>query len=271
MADASSCSKSIDAMKWSLASGAILTHPGLGVSCGSVMKFLLSLLTAAVFLLVPVAAYADDVAGSVGLHITEAAVAPTEGMLSRDVVVAIHELQADRGAVLLDSAGRGAVSSQAGDVLVAVNAGPRVHLYCDISARRSLAGGFIPCFEDQNGDGRFETRYLGSTRVNIPSTFLMLAAPDTIEPAAFREAEAHERPVVRVGFEPCARGRQPTFRLVISTEVSRWSGGGRCRSAEQTLQNIGIGFATLNTESGVSYRVTQTLPAGGEVLLFPHF
>lgn len=235
------------------------------------MRFLLFLLAAAGFLFVPVAAYADDVAGSVRLHVTEAVVAPAEGTLSRDEVVAIHELQADRGAVLVESAGRGAVSSQAGDVLVAVSAGPRVHLYCDISARRSLAGGFIPCFEDQNGDGRFETRYLGSTRMNIPSTFLMLAAPDTIEPAAFREAEAHERPVVRLGFEPCALGRLPTLRLVISTEVGRWSGGGRCQSAAQTLQNIGVGFATQSTESGVIYRLTQALQAGGEIFLFPNF
>jgi hypothetical protein len=236
-----------------------------------VMRSLFPLLAAAGILLSPVAAFGEDVAGSVVLHVTETAVAPAEGMLNRDEVVAIHELQADRGAILLDKAGRGAVSSQAGDVLVGINAGPRVHLYCDISARGALAGGFIPCFEDQDGDGRLETRYLGSTRVNIPSTFLMLAAPDAITPAAYREAQPQERPIVRIGFEPCALGSRPTFKLVISTEVGRWSSGGRCRSAEQTLQNIGVGLATENSENGVSYRLTQPLQAGGDVLLIPRF
>lgn len=128
---------------------------------------------------------------------------------------------------------------------------PRAHLYCDISDRRSLAGGFIPCFEDKDGDGRLETRYLGSTRVNTPSTILMLANPDRVEPAAFREAADTERPLVRIGLEPCALGRRPTFKLVISTEVGLWAGGGRCQSAEQTLQNIGIGIVVESTENGV--------------------
>jgi hypothetical protein len=233
------------------------------------MRSLLSLLAAAAVLIIP--AHAEDVGGSVMLHVTETAVAPTEGMLRRDEVVAIHELQADRGAVLLENAARGAASSQAGDVLIAVSAGPRAHLYCDISTRGALSGGFTPCFEDQDGDSRLETRYLGTTRVRTPSTLLILAAPDTIEPAAYREAQAHERPIVRLGFEPCALGRRPTFRLVISTEPGHWSSGGRCQSAEQTLQNIGVGFATQEVSNGVSYRLTQPLQAGGEVLLFPSF
>jgi hypothetical protein len=235
------------------------------------MKHLLLLLAAATALTLPITAHAEDVGGRVVLRVTETPIAPAEGMLRRDEVVAVHELQADRGAVLLENAARGVASSQAGDVLVAINAGARAHLYCDIGGRRALAGGFVPCFEDQDGDGRLETRYLGSTRWDAPTTFLMLAAPDTIEPAAYREAETHERPIVRLGFDPCALGRRPTFKLVISTEPGHWSGGGRCQSAEQTLQNIGVGLAVESTEQGVSFRLTQPLPAGGEVLLLPSF
>lgn len=236
---------------------------------GWIMRIFVLMCAAAAASIFPLPALAEDIGGIVPLQVTEAPVAHTEGVLSRDGIVVIHELRAGRAIVLAERAGTGMASSDAGDALVGISGNERV--FCDLSSRRALAGGFIPCFEDRDGDGRVETRYLGSTRTEFPSTFLIVAAPDSIEPATYREAEPHERPIVRIGFDPCALGRRPTFKLVIATLPDEWSSGGRCQTAEQTLQTFGVGFSTEQVEAGVSYRVTQTIPAGGAVVLIPSF
>lgn len=235
------------------------------------MKSLVFLAVTAAIAIAPLVARAEDIAGSLVLRVTDTPVASIEGALSRDEVIAIHELSTDRAAVLLENAARGMASSRAGAVLTAINASPRTRLYCDLNVRRALSGGFATCYEDQDGDGRFETRYLASTRTSVPSTFLIIAAPDSIDPATYREAEAHERPIVRFGFRPCAVGRRPTFKLVVSTGSDEWSTGGRCESAERIRQTTAVQIDVQTADDGASYRVTQALAPGSDVFLLPSF
>lgn len=235
------------------------------------MKTLAFLIIAGGMALAPLSARAEDIGGSVILHVSETPVELVEGRLSRNEVIAIHELSTERGAVLLENAARGMASSRAGAVLTTINAGPRTRLYCDLNARRALSGDFATCYEDQDGDGRLETRYLASTRTTAPSTFLIIAAPDTITPASYREAEAQELPIARFGFRTCAAGRRPTFKLVVAMGDGEWSTGGRCETAERIQQTTAVQIEVQAADDGATYRVTRVLEPGSDVIFLPTF
>ncbi len=212
------------------------------------------------------------------LRVTNTPVQATSGELDRNEPIAIHQLVVDEAIVLLQDVGQRTMGARAGAALSAIPVGDNTggatsrKIYCDLSRNRAFHGTNIFCFEDLDGDGRLERRWL-ATSSGDPSFFFRFVAPSRVDPAPFRTAELAERPTFGLALDACSLGRTPTFRWTLSNNNDGWHAGtvSRCpyRGQDGVLDAGDVHVSYVLEQDRIRYVVERTIPVEELVVLYP--
>ena len=108
-------------------------------------------------------------------------------------------------------------------------------------------GNFVSCYQDLDADGKFETSRTGLMGTDEVLALGRVREPKTIEPIAYRAAQASELPQFQVGYRACGNiGDKPRTidgelryeTVVRRAEGLQWPKSGRCDSIAQPLESL---------------------------------
>lgn len=148
-------------------------------------------------------------------------------MLRRPGALAAQPARVARGAVIERRQGREEVLAMALLGQVERTADGRVDLdpprervaWCEVAISKfaNFMGqiGVFSCFQDRDGDGAFETEYLGHGASDVRITLMSIDSAKARSPLPFRSARTEELPLFHVGYISCGRTAEKTAADVV--------------------------------------------------------
>lgn len=167
----------------------------------------------------------------------------------------------------------------------AIPTDPKRRAWCDVRPTGRMTFGSLDCFQDADGDGRFDAHFTGAAETAYFGFSLERLVPEpavSVAGATYRVAADGERASTRVGYAYCGGGLDgaapPRFSTALPVHKESWEGTfvTQCRfgvwpnEADKTAVRVDrLNLRTSPEGEGLRFEVLDRLPAGPVSRLAP--